>query len=610
MSIRQYDDGLEKSCDRVVETGASRVEIPAQVAAHLDDWFGTDRRLAVEALLRHPDVIMTPDALSAMKSCALSFSRTLLQRMADERWDFRRRTLEIDADGVGFAVYELRAAGHYFSAIIRANWDGEEKASRRMDRTADFIASLVTGYAEDELVTRELAAMCVPHWGGRTDSRSFGFTAANRSKRHFDQAVEALTAGRQPDIDELVSWGYLVRNAGYYGNGRAGAMSWIGIPRDHPFSVPYHLDFFLLYMWREVGFDFVEAIAAKRSPLAVPLDGRIRRYLGLGNASGLGMTCALVRWPHWVGSWCLNREIALGYAKTDFAESTAKRVDTLRARLERAIRYYGEVAGPQHGLTGHDEIARDLSRILAEIEALAAGPRSAMSWQSLCERAATDVGRDGLEQLHALLIDLYPECTSRLATLLPDAMRRQRRLIPEMTIGRLRELIFNNYGWALSIDRSEPDRSWHFWYHSEEAGEQRRGERYIDPGVDYETFVDVAGAVQRCRQTMEDEFWSADDVVARFTLAHPEHVYIVSRIQFLENEPYGEIRDNLIDRTFLPIKVIRFFLSNFGFESGTPRGVQWVHGVLLQGAPSPEDIRNGRLSDWTMPSKLEVVRSQ
>ena len=109
---------------------------------------------------------------------------------------------------------------------------------------------------------------------------------------------------------------------------------------------------------------------------------------------------------------------------------------------------------------------------------------------------------------------------------------------------------------------------------------------------------------------MEDESWSADDVVARFTLAHPEHVYIVSRIQFLENEPYGEIRDNLIDRTFLPIKVIRFFLSNFGFESGTPRGVQWVHGVLLQGAPSPEDIRNGRLSDWTMPSKLEVVRSQ
>ena len=198
MSVRQYDDGLEKSCDRVVETGASRVEIPAQVAAHLDDWFGTDRRLAIEALLRHPDEIMTPDALSAMKSCALSFSRTLLQRMADERWDFRRRTLEIDADGVGFAVYELRAAGHYFSAIIRANWDGEEKASRRMDRTADFIASLVTGYAEDELVTRELAAMGVPHWGGRTDSRSFGFTAANRSKRHFDQAVEALTAGRHP----------------------------------------------------------------------------------------------------------------------------------------------------------------------------------------------------------------------------------------------------------------------------------------------------------------------------------------------------------------------------------------------------------------------------
>ncbi|WP_342642099.1 hypothetical protein [Rhodoligotrophos ferricapiens] len=582
-------------------TGQKMIEIEPQMLADLTAIFGAERLAAMRERLRDPDAIMTPDALSAMKACSLSFSRTLLDKMVEERWQIRCRNIEVDREGNGFAVYDLTVGRHSFSLIVRACWDGEEKPGRRMDRTADFIASLTRHRADDALIARELAAMAIPHWGGRTDAASYGWTAANRSQRFFEHAVERLEHGEQPDLDELAQGGgYVIRNAGFYGNGRAGAASWAGIEDDHPFAVPYHMDLFLVYMWREIGLDFVDAIAAARSPRAARLSPSSRRYIGVGNSSGLGMTCALVRWPQWVNVWCLTRELALAYAKTAPSSSVHAKLPQLQDRLARAIRYYREVAGPTHGLTSHEVLADDLERLLSQLHVWSEGPEG-LSWAILCEHAENSLGGDGLEQLHAFLIDLYPEATGPMRRLVSPAMRQTRRLDPHMTVGALRRLMAKTYGWVLRVDRSTPERCWHFWYHSEEAGEQRRGERHIDPGVEFETFVDVVGAVQLLAQHLEKR--EDDELVARYLLAHPDDAYIVSRIQFMAGKPYGEIRGNLVDRDFLPIKVIRFFLSIFGFESGAPRSIAWVRGVLLQGAPSPAEIAQGEMRDWLMPVK-------
>lgn len=586
----------------LIESPASfAARLPRALLSRLEDWFGEDRVSLLLGRLRDPDEIMTPDSMSAMKSCSLSFLHTLLKRMAEQRWDVRRRRLDVDVTGNGVAVYDLVAEGHIFTLIVRTCWNGEEKPGRRMDQTADFLASFVSGRADDALVEREVSAMAIPQWGGRTDHRSYGWTAANRSPRSFEYVVDALERGTQPDLKELSS-GYVIRNAGFYGNGRAGAANWLSIPeRDHPFSVPYHMDMFLLYMWREIGLDFVEAIAAKRSATAAKLDGRTRHYIGVGNSSGLGMTVALVRWPQWLGTWCLTREIALACAKTETRVASTERMESLCDRLKRAVRYYSDLPGPEHVLTRHETIAADLRHVLETLDSWRDTAADDATWGDFCDGLSDTVGRDALEQLNAFLIDLYPESTDKLASLVPEAMRRSRELVPDMTIGDLKELILRDYRWALEVDRSDPSSAWHFWYHSEEAGEQRRGERHVDPCLEYETFVDVIGPVQLCHRQLVEEKWKDADSVALFTLAHPDLAYIVSRIQFLREEPYGEIRGNLIAKSFLPIKVIRFFLSIFGFQSGIPRSVAWVQGVLLQGAPSPADLREGRPRDWIMP---------
>jgi hypothetical protein len=573
--------------------------LPPEICTTLEAWLGNARAQSILASLRDPAEIMTPDALAAVKPSSLSIIHTLLRRMTANRWDISRRSIAVDEIGNGHAVYDLHAEGHDFSLIVRANWDGEEKPGRRMDRSVDFFLSMVSGLADDALINRELAGLGIPYFGGRTDSKSFGWSAANRSQRSFQAVVDTLASGGMPDIDELTrNGGYILRNAGFYGNGRAGAANWLSIPSSaHPFSESYHMDLFLLYMWREIGLDFAEAIASRRAGKPCPLDPQLRRYLGVGNSSGLGMTCALVRWPQWVGTWCLMREIALAYALTHPCRESDE--TKLAEKVARAVQFYTETPGPAHGLTAHPVIAADLAVVADKLEAWRHGDPASRDWRGFYESLLPAIGRDALEQVVSFLIDLHPDFVERLSALISGRMRRSRSVVPAMTLGTLKRLLMRDYRWALDIDMQSQDSTWHFWYHSEEAGEQRRGERHIDSHAEYETFVDVIRPVQACFAALNAA--SEDDNVGHFLLTRPDLAYIVSRIQFLEQEPYGEVRGNLIARSFAPIKLIRFLLSVFGFESGLPKSAAWVQGVLLQGAPTPDEIRAGRLRDWRMP---------
>jgi hypothetical protein len=579
-----------------------QVVLPDHVSGPLDGWLGTEARRQIEREMRSPAAVMTPKALSAVKCSDLSFSRILIRQMARERWQIGTPDIEVDHDGNGHLIYRINARERSFTLVVRANWDGAEKAGRRMDTTADLIASLMIGAPDRERIAVEIASMSVPFWGGRTDDGSYGFTGANRSQRLFDYVVEELSQGRQPEAQKLAEGGgYIIRNAGFYGNGRAGAANWAAIGPDHPFATPYAIDLFLMYMWRQVGLDYADAVASARNPGAARLSRNVRRYIGVGNSSGLGMTVALVRWPQWIGTWCLSREVAIAYCKLLPTEGVTARRPLLRSKLDRAIDYYEEVAGPEHILPSHQKIVEGLRRLKQRLTG-----HDIADWAGLCAWTEANVDSDTLEQLHSLLIDIHPEVTDFLEGLLPRAMQRRRQVMPGLTLGDLRRALDEQYGWALHIDRSTPEGNWHFWYHSEEAGEQRRGERHIDAGSEFETFVDVVGPIQSLAKALQSVHLDDAISVGRFLLNHPEFAYIVSRIGLALDEPYGEIQGNLVHKDFLPVHVIRFFLSVLGFESGSPRSVAWVRGVLLQGAPLPDEIGHGQTGEWSMPTISEI----
>jgi hypothetical protein len=480
-------------------------------------------------------------------------------------------------------------------------------AGRIADAGFDFLGAILDGPVDAPRMWRELDELHRKMWSGRTDNQCYGWTAINRSNRFFDHTVERLAEGKQPDLDFLATGGgFIVRNAGWHGNGRFGSRSWLSFGPDHPFADRYHMDLFALYIECVAGFDVAEAIARERNPSgAATMSPEIKRALGIGNSSGVGMVAALVRWPTWMSAYHYPRELALAFAKTQTGD-VLPRARRLLALLKRAAAYCGEqpscpvpeIGDPRRmasALEALAELADELAR-----QGTIGNVRPGRPLAAMAAVAARSGNREVEEQMNALLVELFPDFSDAIAELFPLAMKQQRSLDPEMSLAELQGLIETRYDWALEIDQSSAEARAYFWYRSEVHGENRRGERAIDSGSEKETFVDVAGAVQALYADLRTH--PPNMSATRFLIELPYHAHAVSRVQTAARVPYSEIRGNIVDRDFLHMDGIRFLLSMMGLECSHPNNTRWVRGVFLQGAPTPEDILEGCGDGWIFPT--------
>lgn len=564
-------------------------------------------RDAVLRWLRRPDECMTALSLSAMKSTRLSFAPLLARRMIQERWTIRRKHFYCDGEGDGHGVYAVRIGAHVLTYVARCyRWNGVEKAGRRSDgANRDMFGAIFLGEPDEARIAQEFAAFDLRDVDAmRTGSDVTGWTPASRSARFFDHVVNALVAGRQPDPAMLGSGtGYLLRNGGYLGSGRQGSLSFEGIPEDHPFRHPFFADLFGLFLVRQVSIDLVNGIAAARNPNAAQLAPDIARYIGVGNSSGQGMCVALQRWPEWVSTWLTVRELALAYAKAQPSGGDPARAERLAQLLGRASAYYESIE-----LQCEDYVvpAAVLAANLAILRSwVNEAVRGQAPWGELVERAAVTFDMETVEQLNSLLIEIHPEFADAVAPYIPIGVRQNRDLLPEMHVGALRDFLRKGYDWALTYDMRQSRTRQHFWYHSVDNGEQRRGERIIDPHEEFESFIDHLGLVQRlaCVLTAYGDETPVAEVVADI----PDLAYGIARVQYLAGLPYAEIRDDLTHRDFLPAHLIRFFLGVLGMECTNPLSIRYVRGVFFQGMPLPEDIARGANEDWIFPMQPAVA---
>jgi hypothetical protein len=576
------------------------MQLPAYLEATLESFVGPDGRTAVIDRLRKPEDIMTAPRLAAMKSTRLSFAQLLARRMITERWTLERRWFTCDEEGDGRAFYVVQAGDFVLSYLVRCfRWDGVEKVGRRSDGARrDIMGAIFMGIPDEARIAREFVFLEKTEVDDmRTEADVTGWTPASRSARFFDHVVDSLVAGRQPDSRLLGSGsGYLLRNGGYLGSGRQGSASILGLPPDHPFRHPYFGDLFGLCLVRQVSIDLVNAIAAARNPRAAQLSPEIARNLGVGNSSGQGMCVALQRWPEWVSTWLTVRELALAYAASrPIDEASVARLTTL---LERAIAYYRSIELPcEDYVLPPKVLARNLDDILMTL------PESAGNWGNFADGVLGSFDAETAEQVNSLLIGLYPEFADAVAGYIPIGTNRDRDLVPEMTVGQLKRILRGRYGWALRCDMRHSRTRQHFWYHSIDNGEQRRGERIIDPHEEFESFIDHIGLMQRLSCVLAS--YEDDTIVAELLCDHPDLSYGVARAQYLADLPYAEIRDNLLHREFLPAHLIRFYLAVLGIECTSPLSIRYVRGVFFQGLPLPEEIASGVGDDWMFPLTQE-----
>lgn len=105
---------------------------------------------------RPPSELMSAANLSYTKAYPLSFVRTLIRRMVVERRRIERTRFDIDAEGIGTAVYRIGANGHVMNFLIFSDDVPSERRTGRLSESRfDGFGVLCHGELTPERIARE-----------------------------------------------------------------------------------------------------------------------------------------------------------------------------------------------------------------------------------------------------------------------------------------------------------------------------------------------------------------------------------------------------------------------------------------------------------------------
>ncbi|PJJ86983.1 hypothetical protein CLV77_1545 [Brevirhabdus pacifica] len=553
--------------------------------------------------LRPADTVMRLARMGSFHQSRLSFMRVLLRRLKSENWRFERRAFEIDATGVGHAVYTMHGPSHSYSLVAFAHDLPPEQRSDRVIATAwDTTFTLFDGLptaADIERLSRNVPLQ----EAGRVTPAELTVSRANRSVRLFDHVVDCLAQGVQPDPADIDAVGYLMRTTAVYGSGKLGAADRETICDRPEFAPPFQAEMLTVFLIRGFVLDLVEHLARIRGKdRAVTLEPSLRRRFGIGNSTGLGMAPFLLNHPILLNNWIEARETALARVRA-LASITPAEAEAFRVMLRRGHRNVDDWHS-EHPLQ-RGKIAAlkaDLDRLAAHLEAGALDMPS--PWDALYRWAETALSLEGQELLVALMMEPYGALVDDLPSRMSADETAGFRIDGAMTLARLRAILEGDYAWALAIDWTRPEAQARAWYVSAEKLEPRLGERHLEPVAPYEQPLAPGRDAALLHAALQAE--AAETRVADFLLRHPEHRHILRRVQIAARHPYAEIRDNTVAADVLPIDLLRAKLSFFGACHFDPRSDRWVRINMFRNAPFPHEIAEMEFAGWTYPALPEV----
>lgn len=547
--------------------------------------------------MRPASVVMDLERLGSLHQSRLSFMRSLVRKIMREGWRIEPRRFELDAEGFGTVIFRVETNADLFSFVLFSQYLAPESRNDRVIATEwDLTMALCEGEVDDAYV--EFLRRNVPlQEAGRLDARVMVLSRANRSMRNFDSVVDALSTGRQPDVERIAQVGYLYRTTAVYGSGKLGMADWEKVRSKHPdFARPFAAEMFVCYMLRNFSLQQVEHIARQRAPqTAVTLEPALKRYFGIGNSTGLGMAPYLINHPQLVSRWVEMRELALARV-CSLGQVTAERLARLQALVERGILHIRQTVTEDEWQTGHNQqVLEDLARLQDRLIS-----QPLQSWPQLQAWAMDRLGLQGQELLNCMLLELYPELVDSLEDHLVVVENLEGQ--PEMPARELLARIERHYDWALAIDFEADGATETFWYRSEEKQEPRLGSCSLDSGRDKQMPLGIGYLVQQCHRQLQAYLAEHPErSTASFLLHYPEQRGIARRIQSMSETRYGEIRANLLDREVLPMHLLRCKLAFFGVSKFDPRSRLWVRNTMFQGAPLLEDIGQPFEDDWFLP---------
>ncbi len=557
--------------------------------------------------LRSPDIVMNLERLGAFHQTRLSFVRSLMRKMMRENWQIEQIIFDLDAQGYGTCVYRIEPPSELYTLVVFSQpLDESERTDRVIAEKWDIACVLCEGSVSAARL-ETLRVNAPKQEAGRNQTDVLVLTRANKSMRNFEYLIDCLARGEQPDPEVIARVGYIHRTTAVYGNGNFGVADYDKVRLRSAFATTFSAQLFTVYMLRHFSLEQIEHIARHRAPaIATPLNADIKRFLGIGNATGLGMAPFLIKHPKIIQAWLLTREIAIARVVQVQAISSLQ-VAKLLALTDKAVTHFHQIYTDDIRQKRNNELIRE--ELLAVKEWVSSqavrteeGNLPANMWQDLVAWAFHNTSLETQELINSLLLELYPELVNELEnhTGADDTYDLQ----AEMSLGELRQIIERQYQWALQIDFDAPGAQHYFWDRSLEKEEPRLGERENEPGPEKEMEIAISRSVKQLYKLFQslptDEMAQS---VVHFLLRYPVYKGIVRRIQSLQHDNYAEIRSNLIDKSCLPIHLLRCKLSCFGASKFDPKSDRWVRITLFQGAPLVSEIGRPFADDWCFPCK-------
>ena len=542
----------------------------------------------MEVKLRDPNTIMKLSRLGSFHQSKLSFLRSFLDEFKD--WEYKKDLFDLDKKGHGIAIYSFKKKDRVYSLVCFANKINDEERSDRVIATkwdaAFALHDGVPGKQDIERLRNEVPRQEV----GRLSYKELTLSRANKSVRVFNHVVESLSKGNQPNLQLLEKVGYLYRTTAVYGSGKFGLADRFRIKNRKEINGPFRLEMMLVYLVRQFTFDQVNHVARFRNPkVAVNLDPKICKKLGIGNSTGLGMAPFIVNHPTLLNNWIICRETALKKIR-EIKKVNPDEVELFKKSVKNSIKnitsWNTENEYQQKKITS---LLENVEKFLKFIEKnFSFG--SDYPFNEIYLWLENETCDECIEYIVSIMMEPFDDIVKPLISQMSSEEDQYFNIPTNRTVEDLRNIIEKRYPDILRINFEKKENQKNFWFISKNKEEPRYADRFEENGSELEQPLAIARDVKKLHEQLL--IYKNSLTIDKFLAENSDLRHVVRRAFIIEKFPYSEIQDNTIGEKVVPIDMLRLKLSFFGALKFDPRSDKWLRICMFQGAPLPQELKN------------------